>query len=115
MTIRIEHDGILVSLNHYKSLHWKKLSLKIKALERELMKKIVAAKIPRCKYIELRVSHNTKLDIDNIVGMVKPFVDCLRHAKVIADDTHRQWDYLQIVYDASQRKNTVFFDVTCIQ
>lgn len=69
-------------------------------------------KIPLLKWMELTVLHNTRLDMDNVSGTIKPFVDCLRDAKVITDDTYKEWDILIIKSDKTLPKKTVIFEIT---
>jgi len=112
MTTKIVHTGELISLNHYKSLNWRKLKARIDILKLQLAPKIAAAKIPPSECIELRVTHNTRLDIDNITGMIKPFVDMLRDRSIIPDDTKNVWDFLQISYCPTDPKKSVTFYIT---
>jgi len=52
------------------------------------------------------------LDMDNVVGMVKPVVDTMRKQKVIDDDNRKHWDALHVFYDPELPKNTVRFVMT---
>jgi len=112
VTYNIETRSKIVSLNQYKSLHWRKLKSKIDPLKGEFIIRIRKAKMQPLKWIELTVRHNTNFDMDNVVGTVKPFVDCLRACKVIEDDTKKQWDKLTIVHDRSLPKNCTIFEIT---
>jgi len=72
---------------------------------------IAKAKPPPLKWMELRVEHNTRLDLDNIAGTIKIFVDCLRAKGVLKDDTKKFWDYLSIKYNPELPKKTLEFNI----
>ncbi len=109
---RIEYRGAIVGLNQYKSLSWRKLKNKIDPLKYSFNTLIVCEKIPPLQYMELRVEHNTRFDIDNLAGTVKVFADCLRKAGVIKDDTKAFWDYLSLSYNPDLPKKTLIFEIT---
>lgn len=111
ITCRIHYSGNVVSLNDYKSLHWRKLKVLVDGCKLELRSLIRKARVPKLKYIELRVFHNTRYDMDNIVGVVKPFVDMLRKEKRIAEDNKGVWDYLSIQYAPQLKKNELVFEI----
>ena len=108
---KIKHVGKSVSLNDYKSLHWRKLKTLLDPLKKEFNIRIKQYKIPPLQWMELTIIHNTRLDMDNVTGTVKPFVDCLRDCSVIADDTAKQWDCLIVKSDKSLPKNTIIFEI----
>ena len=114
MTIKtkISYSGPVVSLNHYKNLSWRKLKVKTDKLKVVFMSLVLAQKLPKLAFMELRVFHNTKLDLDNVTGTIKVFVDVLRHCKVIQDDTKNYFDYLSIQYTPQLKKNTLVFEIT---
>lgn len=111
-TWTIQYEGKIVSLNDYKSKGWRDLKRMIDSVKWESISLIRKAQIPPLKYMELRVFHNTKFDMDNLAGLIKPFVDCLRSEKVLVDDTKQQWDYLSIQYSPKLKKNCVQFQIT---
>jgi hypothetical protein len=108
-TVRKVH--VVVSLNHYKSLHLRKLKTLLDPLKKEFNVRIKEYKIPPLLWMELTIIHNTRLDMDNVTETVKPFVDCLRDCGVIADDTAKKWDCLIIKSDKTLPKNTVIFEI----
>jgi len=113
MTIKkISYSGPVLSLNQYKSLSWRQLKTKTDKLKVVFMSLVLAQKLPKLAFIELRVFHNTRLDVDNVTGTIKVFVDVLRHCKVIADDTKNYFDYLSIQYTPQLEKNTLVFEIT---
>ena len=114
MTIKtkISYSGPVLSLNQYKSLSWRQLKTKSDKLKVVFMSLVLAQKLPKLAFMELRVFHNTKLDLDNVTGTIKVFVDVLRHCKVIADDTKNYFDYLSIQYTPQLKKNTLVFEIT---
>ena len=64
------------------------------------------------KWMELRVEHNTRFDLDNLAGTIKIFVDCLRSEKVLIEDDRKFWDYLSIKYNPELDKKTILFNIT---
>jgi len=114
MTIKtkISYSGPVLSLNQYKSLSWRQLKTKTDKLKVVFMSLVLAQKLPKLAFMELRVFHNTRLDLDNVTGTIKVFVDVLRHCKVIADDTKNYFDYLSIQYTPQLEKNTLVFEIT---
>lgn len=109
---RIEYRGEIVSLNDYKSLHWRKLRPKYEGVKHDITWEIIELSPPRLAWFELRVFHNTRLDMDNLVGQVKPFVDALRSRQVVPEDDKRYWDYLSIQHAPQLAKNSIVFEVT---
>jgi Holliday junction resolvase RusA-like endonuclease len=99
-------------LNQYKSLSWRQLKTKTDKLKVVFMSLVLAQKLPKLAFMELRVFHNTRLDVDNVTGTIKVFVDVLRHCNVIADDTKNYFDYLSIQYTPQLEKNTLVFEIT---
>ncbi len=114
MTIKtkISYSGPVLSLNQYKSLSWRQLKTKTDKLKVVFMSLVLAQKLPKLAFMELRVFHNTRLDFDNVTGTIKIFVDVLRHCNVIADDTKNYFDYLSIQYTPQLEKNTLVFEIT---
>ena len=111
-TYEITYKGEAVSLNHYKSKNWRALKKLIDPLKNTFTILIIQAKIKPLKWFELEVRHNTRLDLDNVTGSIKPFVDCLRKQKVIKDDTYKEWDKLTILSDKTLPKKTIIFKIT---
>ena len=109
--IDIDYEGVITSLNDYKSLHWRKLNPIYKRVKTNFTWLIRAQKPKPLKWIEVRVYHNTNYDLDNLVGVVKPFVDVLRKEGVIKDDTKRYWDYLSVQYAPQLEKGKIKFVV----
>jgi len=108
----IVYNGDVVGLNHYKSLHWRNLKTKIDGFKWAIKPTIIKAKLKPLAWMELTVFHNTRFDLDNIVGIVKPFVDMLRERKILEDDTKQYWDNLRIAFDPKLKKGTVLFQIT---
>jgi len=108
----IIYKGPIISLNHYKSLSWRKLKNKIDPLKLQLNSLITKKNPPKLKWMELRVSHNTNLDLDNITGTIKVFVDCLRHKKILIEDDKKFWDYMSLRYNPDLPKKTLIFEIT---
>ncbi len=63
MTIKtkISYSGPVLSLNQYKSLSWRQLKTKTDKLKVVFMSLVLAQKLPKLAFMELRVFHNTKL------------------------------------------------------
>jgi len=112
VTYKIEYKGEAVSLNHYKSKHWKDLKKLIDPIKQTFTLLILEARLKPLRWFELTVRHNTRLDMDNVTGSVKPFVDCLRSQKIIKEDTYKEWDYLLIKFDPQIPKKTIIFEIT---
>ena len=114
MTIKtkISYSGPVVSLNDYKNTSWRKLKVKTDILKFVFMSLVLDKKLPKLAFMELKVFHNTRLDVDNVTGTIKVFVDVLRHCNVIADDTKNYFDYLSIQYTPQLKKNTLVFEIT---
>lgn len=109
--IDIDYEGVITSLNDYKSLHWRKLNPIYKQVKNNFTWLIRAKKPKPLEWIEVRVYHNTNYDLDNLVGVVKPFVDVLRKEGIIKDDTKRYWDYLSVQYAPQLKKGIIKFVV----
>lgn len=109
VTCEIQYDGKVLGLNQMYSGGWQKRHSKLKPIKEHFAALILNAKIPQLKYMELRVYHNTRFDIDNLAAMVKPFVDQLRANNVILDDTKKFWDHLTIAYDPQVKKKELLF------
>lgn len=109
VTCEIQYDGKVLGLNQMYSGGWQKRHSKLKPIKEHFAALILNAKMPQLKYMELRVYHNTRFDIDNLAAMVKPFVDQLRANDVIPDDTKKFWDHLTIAYDPQVKKKELLF------
>lgn len=109
---KVGKKSFIVSLNQYKSEHWRKLKGRIDPLKEKFSLTIKEQQPPKLKWMELRVEHNTNFDIDNLAGTIKIFVDCLRKCKVIQEDDKRFWDYMSIQYNPNIPKNHLSFEIT---
>lgn len=107
--LEIEYDGVITSLNDYKSLHWRKLKPIYDRVKENFIWLVRAQRPDPMAWIEVRVYHNTKYDLDNLTGVVKPLVDVLRAEGVIKDDTKSYWDYLSIQYAPQLKKGQLKF------
>lgn len=107
----IDYGGVITSLNDYRSLHWRKLNPIYKKVKSNFTSLIRSQRPKPLEWIEVRVYHNTNYDLDNLVGVVKPFVDVLRKEGVIKDDTKRYWDYLSVQYAPQLEKGKIRFVV----
>ena len=88
----IEVPRIPESPNELRRFHWRHRYRHDRLWKDEvwyavLQIKLVGAPFPKAKIMIDRRSRG-KLDPDNLVSSMKPVIDALRHAKVIADDTH---------------------------
>jgi len=109
---RIEYIGEMVGLNDYKSLHWRNLKAKYDPIKAGLTREIQSLSPPPLAWFEVRVFHRTKLDMDNLVGMVKPFVDSLRALNIVPEDDKKHWDYLSVQHAPQLKKGSIVFEVT---
>lgn len=107
----IEYTGPILSLNEYKSLDWRALRTKVQAVERAFTLACLQRNPPKLSWMELTVRHNTRLDMDNITGLIKPCVDVLRARQILPDDCARNWDTLTIVFDPAITKGLVRFEI----
>jgi len=107
----IDYDGVITSLNDYKSLHWRKLHPIYNKVKKNFTWLIRAKRPKAMAWIEVEVFHNTNYDLDNLVGVVKPFVDVLRKEGVIKDDTKRYWDSLRVQYAPQLERGQIKFIV----
>lgn len=111
-TYTIEYVGKVIGINNTYSVGWQKRHQQLSVIKNTFALLIHDAKIPRLKYMELRVYHNTGFDIDNLVAMIKPFVDMLRAKGVIQDDNKGFWDYLSISWNPAVKKKSMLFVIT---
>lgn len=102
----------IVGLNEYKNLHWRKLRPLYDKIKTIMTWLIIQQQPPSLKWFEIRVYQHTNYDMDNLVGMVKPFVDALRSKKIVPEDDRKFWDYLSVQYAPKLEKGTIIFEVT---
>lgn len=107
----IDYQGDILSLNDYKSKHWRVLKKRYDKIKTSMAWQIKAARLPKFKWIELEVEFNTRHDMDNISGTIKPFVDQLTVSGRITNDTRKQWDRLCIRANKELKKGTVRFTI----
>lgn len=104
----IDYDGYILSLNDYNK-SWQKLRSLKQQVSRHFAARLIQNRPPKFEFFELCVMHNTRLDLDNVTGMIKPCVDVLRKQNVIDDDNAKNWDKMTIQYEPGLKKNTVRF------
>lgn len=110
ITWTLDYDGLIISLNDYNK-SWQKLRALKKQVSTDFAYRLLQNRPPRFDWFELYVSHNTRLDMDNVTGIIKPCVDVLRKQNVIDDDNRSNWDLLIIQYDPRLPKDTVRFEM----
>jgi len=104
-------NNIVLSLNDYNK-SWQKLRALKRAFQLAVTPAVRKAKVPKLKWMELRVYDNTNLDMDNVSGMIKPLVDLLRKKGIIEDDRRKFWDYLSIQSSKDIPKGYILFQIT---
>lgn len=110
--LRIDYRGEALGLNEYKSMNREELSAKYNKVKDELFGAIYRMNPPRMQWFEVRVYHNRKFDVDNLAGIVKPFVDALRELKIVPEDDKRYWDFMSIQYANQVEKGSIVFEIT---
>ena len=108
-TASILYKGKGFSLNElYSQGHWKKrsglkneYSFRFKALMRE-------ARLEFMDTFYLIVVYNSRLDVDNVSGMAKVFVDSLKNSYIV-EDTKKYYKGLMIFPDSTLEKDSVYF------
>jgi len=111
LTARIEYNGEFLGLNQYKTMHWRKMKPIYDRIKANFTQEIEEMAPPPMNWFEVRVFHNTRYDVDNLAGMVKPFVDALRGLGVVPEDDKRYWDYMSIQHAPQIEKGSIVFEV----
>lgn len=109
-TFDILYDGSICSLNDYKSKHWATLRKKITPIKLYSKALIISEKIPKLNTVRIKVEYNNRLDVDNVVGTIKPFVDTLRDL-CLKDDKKKYWSGLCIDYGVDIPKNCMLIRI----
>ena len=104
----LDYDGHILSLNDYNK-PWQKLRTLKQKVSYHFAALLLQNRPPKFEFFELYVLHNTRLDMDNVTGMIKPCIDVLRKQNVIDDDNAKNWDKLTIQYEPALEKNVVRF------
>lgn len=110
--VRIDYRGEALGLNEYKSMNREELSATYNRIKKKLAIAIYNIHPPQLQWFELRVYHNRGFDVDNLAGLVKPFVDALRKLKVVPEDDKRYWDYMSIQHAPQLDKGSIVFEIT---
>lgn len=101
----LEIDHKILSRNILDRMHWAaKMKLKnlYRILIRNKMKLNKINSIDDYAKIQIEVYNKRLMDIDNVWGGLKPFIDALRHEKYIHDDSPK---YLDIEVKQIKSKN----------
>ena len=102
--------GEVIGLNEYNT-SWRRLKAKKDKVSADFAYHLLRNRPPKFRFFELYISHNTRYDMDNLAGTIKPCVDTLRKQGVIDDDNKSNWDKLVIMYDPALPKNVVRFEM----
>jgi len=78
---------------------------------REFIELFEANKIPKVKCFALEVTYNTKHDCDNLVAVIKYFIDTFRELGYVKNDTKQYYKYLKIEGDATLPQRTLQFKI----
>lgn len=68
-------------------------------------------KITKVKAFALEVTYNTNHDPDNLVAVIKCFVDTFRELGYVKNDTRDHYKSLSIAYDSTLPKVTLQFKI----
>jgi hypothetical protein len=108
-TATVLYQGKGFSLNDlYSQGHWKKrssLKNNYSFIFKALMKE---ARLEFMDSFYLMVVYNSRLDVDNVSGMAKVFVDSLKN-NYIVEDTKKYYKGLMIFPDSTLDKDSVYF------
>lgn len=108
----ITYTGKGFSLNDAYKVHWTR-GKKIKDTLKEAFKVLIEkAALPRIEKFRLEVSYNARYDVDNIVPVLKCFVDQLRYCNIIRDDTKKIYTGFSVRFDSNLPGNT--YQITII-
>lgn len=109
--ITIEHKGKIFSLNDlYGQNQWVRRAKK-KEWKPRIFDMFENANLSKMELFGLYIQYNTRHDPDNVVGIEKMFVDCLKEAKYIKDDSKKYFKFLVISPDQSLDNDTVKFNI----
>ncbi len=78
---------------------------------REFLELLNSQKIPKFKAFALEVTYNTKHDPDNLVAVIKFFIDTFRELGFVKNDTKKYYKYLKIEADSTLPKVTLEFKI----
>ena len=92
-----KYEGETITLNEYERIHFQSLRV-VKDYWRKWLQSLMKNRDIKLKN-KIRVSQHCELvrpiDCDNSISYIKLFLDALRHAGVIEDDT---WQHVEIGY-----------------
>lgn len=110
----VTYFGQAPSLNDwYSGKHWgTRLQVKNKysAIFLDMM---LRAGLPKMNQFNIHILYNSRHDVDNVVGVSKIFVDCMK-GKYIKDDTKKYFRGLQIEPDESLKLNTFIITINIL-
>lgn len=115
MTYTITYKGPGFSLNDAYKIHWTQAKKKKDALKMDFRLLLRDAGVPKIEKFRLQVSFNARYDVDNIIPVLKVFVDVLRYETLIPDDTKHYYKGLSIDYDDNLPSNTYVITIVPIQ
>ena len=78
---------------------------------REFIDLFESNKIPKVKTFALEVTYNTGHDCDNLVAVIKYFIDTFRELGYVKNDTKKFYKYLKIEGDEALPKRTLQFKI----
>lgn len=109
----IVYKGKGISLNESYTDSWKTRYRKIEMLKAEMLRQLakVSDDDTFFKSFNLTLLYNGNQDIDNTAPTIKVFVDSMRKASLIANDTSNYFKKLTIEYDPTLPTDTFEFHV----
>lgn len=111
----ITYVGNGFSLNDAYSSHWAQAKKKKDALKLRFKHLIQEAGLPKIEKFRLQVTYRSRHDTDNIIPVLKVFVDQLRYSGVIPEDNRHHYKGLSIDYDDNLPNNTYQLTIIPIQ
>jgi hypothetical protein len=108
---KITYSGKVFSLNQlYAGQHWA-IRVALKKKWRATFTDLILAEMEgeKLKTFTINVKYRTRLDADNMVGVVKVFVDSLAELGIIENDSPKYMKGIMITYDDSLPMNTTEF------
>lgn len=106
------YRGPSVSLNaFYVAAHWSKRHAIKNQVAAQLAPLLLASGLQPVHCFTLAVRYRSGLDCDNVSGIVKLLVDCLK-GTYIPDDNAKHFTGLSITYDAALKYGTYHFTIT---
>jgi len=111
--MEITYIGKIISLNQAFSSSWRTLGKKKDEIQGELLCLIRKAEREELDRFKLEVRYNSRHDADNIVPLLKLFVDCLRSQKIVKQDTKKFYRGFTVSVDESLKSNT--FVITVVE